>query len=55
MLGMTGHKLVLKGTDSMVSAPQNLIDVHFPRKTHVTSHMMTDLLGRPVYPKDTKI
>jgi hypothetical protein len=55
--GVTGSRLLhlgLKGADSVISSPQNLVHVKFPYKTTVTSQQMTDALGRPTYLKDIK-
>jgi hypothetical protein len=55
MMGMTGSRLVTKGTAGVHYAPQNLLGVMFPHKTVVTSQQMVDSLGRPTYRKDIKV
>lgn len=55
MLGLTGHRMVHRGTDTLVTAPQNLVNVHFPKKTRVTSMALHDLEGRPIYRKDISV
>ena len=55
MLGLTGHRMVYRNVDSLVSAPQNLIKVQFPQKTTVTSAQLVDHFGRPTYRKDIRV
>lgn len=55
MLGMTGSRLVAKGTAGMHAAPQNLLGVMVPHKTVVSSQQLVDHLGRPTYRKDIKV
>jgi len=58
MNGITGIRLLnmgLKGSDSTISSPQNLVHVKIPYKTTVTSSQLTDHLGRPTYRKDSSV
>ena len=55
MIGMNGLKLLYRGAHSVVEAPQNLVNVPFPSKTHVMSKALHDGVGRPVYRKDTAV
>lgn len=56
MNGITGNRLLhlgLKGSDSTISSPQNLVHIKIPYKTTVTSSQLTDTMGRPTYRKDS--
>lgn len=51
----TGHELIFKNLQSVVTAPQNLVNVTFPQKTVVSSAQLIDEFGRPTYRKDIHV
>lgn len=53
MIGMNGLRLLSRGAKDVVKAPQNVVEVVFPTKTHLMSKALHDGVGKPVYRKDT--
>lgn len=55
MNGPTGHRLIYRNLQKVVTAPQNLVKVPFPQKTVVSSTQMIDKFGRPTYRSDIHV
>lgn len=55
MRGPTGHSMIFRNLQHVVTAPQNLVKVQFPQKTTVRSKALIDYQGRPTYLKDIHV